>query len=163
MATITRWDPFREMFLMRRNMDRLFDSMIGEQGDWTPTAWNLALDLVEDNDEYVVKASLPGINPDDIEITFNDKVLTIKGEIKKEQVSENTQYHLRERRYGSFSRSISLPRGVNADAIEASYNHGVLTLRLPKMEEVKPKRISVRSTGAERMIEGKVTGIAGKN
>lgn len=163
MATITRWDPFREMMIMRRNMDRLFDSMVDEQGEWTAPAWNLALDVVENKDEYVVKASLPGINPDDLEITFNDKTLTIKGELKEESESEEAHYHLRERRFGSFSRSISLPRGVDAEAINANYEHGVLTLHLPKLEEVKPKRINVRSASSDRMIEGKVTDITGKN
>jgi len=165
MSSLTRWDPFREMVIMRDTMDRLFDNFFSRSPlDWEPSfSRELALDVVENPDEYVVKASIPGINPDDLEITFTEKTLTIKGEVKAEEETDDTHYHLRERRYGRFSRSISLPRGVDADAIEANYEAGVLTLRLPKVEEVKPKRISVKSVETPQMIEGTVTDITGKN
>lgn len=164
MTNLTRWDPFREMMVMRRNMDRLFDRFVDDSGsDWEPANWSLALDVVENDDDFVVKASLPGINPDDLEITFTEKTLTIKGVTKEESESEKGRYHLRERRYGQFARSISLPRGIKADEIEARYDAGVLTLRLPKAEEIKPKRIEVRSSAPERVIEGKVGDIAHKN
>jgi len=110
-----------------------------------------------------VKASLPGINPDDLEITFNERTLTIKGEFKAEETKEDVHYHLRERRYGSFARSLTLPTPVKSDAIEARYDAGVLTLRLPKTEEVKARRITVRSGEAPKMIEGHAKDIAGKN
>ena len=136
---------------MRQAMDRLFDRAL--EPSWSESAvWNLALDVVENEDEFLVKASLPGINPDDLEITFTDNVLTIKGETKEDKDIQEEQYHLRERRQGIFSRSISLPNRVKADAIEASYDAGVLTLKLPKVEEVKPKRIAI-NIGGPKMIE----------
>ena len=150
---LTRWDPFREMLSMRRQMDRMFDRALEPSWSDTPM-WDLALDVVENKDDFLVKASLPGINPDDLEITYTDNVLTIKGETKDDQEVKEDQYHLRERRYGVFSRSISLPDRVKADAIQASYDAGVLTLKLPKVEEAKPKRIAINISGS-KMIEGK--------
>jgi HSP20 family protein len=144
-------------------MDRWMDTPLNALSTWQPTAWDLALDVVETDEDFVVKASLPGINPEDLEITYNNNLLTIKGEVKEEKDVEEQRYHLRERRYGSFSRSISLPSSVKADAIEASYEAGVLTLHLPKAEEAKPKRIPVQSGQAPKMIEGKVKNIASKN
>lgn len=165
MASIIRWDPFRDMYSMRRSIDRLFDDFFSEQSsDWGKSLnWDLALDVVENKDDFVVKASLPGIKPEDLEITYTDNALTIKGEIKEEEEKEDSQYHLRERRYGTFSRTIALPQGVKADAIEASYDAGVLTLRLPKSEEIKPKRISVKSGGAHKLIEGKIAEVKRKS
>ena len=150
---LTRWDPFRDMLSMRRAMDRLFDRALEPSWSETPV-WDLALDVVENKNEFLVKASLPGINPDDLEITFTDNVLTIKGETKEDKEIKEEQYHLRERRQGVFSRSISLPNRVKADAIQASYDAGVLTLKLPKVEEVKTKRIAIH-IGGSKMIEGK--------
>jgi HSP20 family protein len=131
--------------------------------NWQPTSWDLALDVAETEDDFLVKASLPGINPDDLEITYNNNLLTIKGEVKEEKDIEEQRYHLRERRYGSFSRSLTLPSTVKADAIEASYEGGVLTLHLPKAEEAKPKRIPVHSVQAPQMIEGKAKDFTHKN
>ncbi|MDI6693735.1 MAG: Hsp20/alpha crystallin family protein [Anaerolineales bacterium] len=162
MSNLTRWDPFREMMTFRNWMDRMFESALSTPS-WQPFTWDLALDVAETDDEFLVKASLPGINPDDLEITYNNNVLTIQGEIKEEKDVEQHRYHLRERRYGNFSRSISLPATVKADAIQATYEAGVLTLHLPKVEEAKPKRIAVKSVGAPQMIEGKAKEIASKN
>jgi HSP20 family protein len=150
---LTRWDPFRDMLSMRRQMDRFFDRALEPSWSESPM-WDLALDVVENKDDFLVKASLPGINPDDLEITYTDNVLTIKGETKEAKDVKEEQYHLRERRYGVFSRSLSLPNRVKSDAIEASYDAGVLTLKLPKVEEVKPKRIAI-NLGGSKMIEGK--------
>jgi len=148
---LTRWDPFQEMIQLRNAVDRLFDSTVAPFTA-QPTTWGLALDVIEKDDEFVVKASVPGINPDDLEITFTDNVLTIQGETKAEEEIKDARYHLRERRFGSFSRSISLGSRIAADKIEANYENGVLTLRLPKAEEVKPKRISIHTS---KMIEAK--------
>jgi HSP20 family protein len=153
---LTRWDPFQEMLNLRRTVDRLFDN-VGTEHEWQPTQWGLAVDVVENKDDFIVKASVPGINPDDLEISYADDTLTIKGEIKTDNEYKEDQYHLRERRYGSFSRSVSLPTKIKGDAIEASYQNGVVTLRLPKAEEVKPKRISIK-VGNGKMIEGKIKG-----
>ena len=163
MSNLTRWDPFREMLVWRNAMDRMFDRARSAPDEWMETdSWNLALDVAETEDEFLVKASLPGIKPDDLEITYNANVLTIKGETKEEKEVDEKRYHLRERRYGSFSRSISLPATVKQDAIEASYEAGVLTLHLPKAEEVKPKRIEIKKGGIPKMIEGKIKDLGSK-
>jgi len=152
---LTRWDPFQEMLNLRRTVDRLFDN-VGADQDWAqPSMWGLAVDMVENKDDFIVKASVPGINPDDLDISYADDTLTIKGEIKSDNEVKENQYHMRERRYGSFARSITLSTKIKGDAIEASYQNGVVTLRLPKAEEVKPKRISIK-VGDQKMIEGKV-------
>lgn len=142
---ITRWDPYREMISMRRAMDRLMEGALDDDTQAAAPNWGLALDVVEDENAYIVKASVPGVKPEDIDITFNNGTLTIKGEIKDEREEKQGQYHLRERRYGSFARSITLPTGIDANKIEAQSEDGVLSLRLPKAEEVKPKRIAVQS------------------
>jgi HSP20 family protein len=157
MSNLTRWDPVREMLSMRRAMDRMFDNELFNE-DWNQTMnWNLALDVSELEGEYVVKASLPGVNPDDLEITYNNAMLTIRANVKAEEEKKGETYHMRERRYGTFSRSISLPSSIQADAIEASYDAGVLTLRLPKTEEVKPRKIQIQSGRSQKqpVIEGK--------
>lgn len=164
MDSIIRRDPFREMMSLRSAMDRLFDSVFfGTPWEWQPFSEELPLDVVETDNEFIVKASIPGINPDDLDITYSGRTLTIKGETKAEEEKEGQHYHLRERRYGSFSRSLTLPTPVQADAIEAHYEAGVLTLKLPKTEEVKPKRITVRSAEKPQMIEGKVKEVASQN
>lgn len=164
MNYITRWNPYRDMALMRRSMDRMMENFFGEGEDWPETVtWGVALDVKENENEFVVEASLPGVKPDDVDVTFSNNTLTIKGEVRSEEEKEESRYHLRERRYGMFSRSISLPRGIDGENIEASYNAGVLTLRLPKREEVKPKRIEIHSAESPQMIEGKATDIASKN
>jgi HSP20 family protein len=154
---LTRWDPFQEMLNLRRTVDRLFDN-VGTDHDWAqPTAWGLAMDVVENKDDFIVKASVPGINPEDLDISYSDDTLTIKGEVKSDNEVKENQYHLRERRYGAFSRSISLPTKINGDAIEASYQNGVVSLRLPKTEQVKPKRIPIKiGDGHQKMIESKM-------
>jgi HSP20 family protein len=104
----------------------------------------LPLDVTESEEGYVVNASVPGINPDDVEITIEEDVLTIKGEFSKDSEIEEETYLIRERRAGSFSRSIRFPVEVNAEAVDAIYENGVLTLNVPKVEEVKPKRVEIK-------------------
>jgi len=152
---LTRWDPFQEMLNLRRTVDRLFDNASPDHEWGQPTMWGLAIDVVENKDDFIVKASVPGINPDDLDISYADDTLTIKGEIKSDNEVKENQYHFHERRFGSFARSISLPTKIKGDAIEASYQNGVVTLRLPKAEEVKPKRIAIK-VGDQKMIEGKI-------
>jgi HSP20 family protein len=152
------------MLSIRNTMDRMFDSALaGSPDGWQPMAWDLALDVVENKDEFVVKASVPGINPDDLEITYNNNTLTIRGEIKDEKEVEEARYHLRERRYGSFARSLTLPAGIEANKIEASYEAGVLKLRLPKAEEIKPKKIAIHTKAEPKVIEAKASSVASKN
>jgi HSP20 family protein len=152
---LTRYDPFQEMMNLRRAVNRMFENSFDALTDNVQTTnWGLALDLIENDDAFIVKASVPGINPDDLEITFTDSTLTIKGETKSEENVEKSHYHLRERRFGSFTRSIQLGTRIESDKIEANYDKGVLTLRLPKSEEIKPKRIPIK--GGSKLIEGKV-------
>lgn len=132
---IVRWNP-------RYNYMNLFN----EFERWnTPTPAGLPLDVIENEDDYVVEASVPGVNPDDVEITFEDDVLTIKGEVKEAAESEDVTYQIRERRFGEFGRSIRFPVNINVENVEATYTNGILTLVVPKAEEVKPKRIAIKA------------------
>ena len=152
---LTRWDPFRDMISMRRMMDRMIDQSLGENGDLPQAEWSLPLDVVEHENEYVVKANLPGVKPDDLDITYDKGVLSIRGETKEESDKEEGQYHLRERRWGTFSRSISLPTVIQADEIQANFSNGILSLTLPKSEDVKPKRIAIQQGDQQKTIEAK--------
>lgn len=164
MFNMIRSDPFRDLMRMRDSMDRMFEDPFMDLGwDANQTSnGTLALDVVEKDDEFVVSASLPGMDPDDLDISVSGNTLNIKGEIKEEREQDKGQYHLHERRYGSFARSITLPTTINSKTIEANYVNGVLKLRLPKSEEAKPRRIPVK-TSLPKMIEGKVREITGKD
>ncbi len=152
---LTRWDPFRDMFSMRRQMDRMMNDMLGEEGSNTGQGdYLLPLDVSENDDHYLVKASLPGVKPDNIDVTYRNGTLTISAESKQEQEFEKEQYHIRERSYGTFRRSINLPGDIDPDKIDARFEDGVLTLTLPKSEQAKPKRISIKGQGEKKMIEG---------
>ncbi len=150
---LTRWDPFRDMLSMRRMMDRLIDESISPDGEDTRSDWALPLDVTEEDREFTVTASLPGVKMENIDVVFNKGALTIKGATKEETEKKDARYHLRERRIGSFSRTITLPTNVKADAINAEYKDGILTLRLPKSEEDAPKRIAVKS--GQNVIDSK--------
>jgi HSP20 family protein len=117
----------------------------------------LALDVMENDDEFIVKANVAGMDPDDLEITYTDNNLSIKGEIKdeREEEGEGGRYHLRERRYGTFSRTISMPGTVDVDNIKADTENGILKIHLPKKEEVKPRRIEIKGRKKQDVIEGK--------
>ena len=150
MSDLIRWDPFREMVSLRDAMDRLFEESFvrpfGERPWLGDEARALALDIYETDDDLVVETSLPGISPDDVDISIAGNSLTIKGETKhEEEKEEKGKYHFRERRYGAFQRTVSLPVEVNADEAEATFENGVLKLSLPKVEETKPKRITVKA------------------
>ncbi|HHY58117.1 MAG TPA: Hsp20/alpha crystallin family protein [Chloroflexi bacterium] len=151
MTSITRWDPYRELATMRQVLDRFFDddfARFPSLWERRPETMSLALDVAEKDDAFVVKASVPGVAPEDVEVTLTDNVLTIKGEMKADKEINEENYHLRERRYGSFMRSVTLPTAVDADKIEAVNENGVLTLTLPKAEAVKPKKIEVKKVVA---------------
>ncbi len=156
MSTLVRWNPMRDMMDLRREFDRLFENALDIPGfgGESVTTWGLALDLVEKDDAYIVKASVPGIDPDDLEITLSENTLSIGGEFKEDTEINEDQYRMRERRTGSFCRSITLPSQVDREAIEASYDAGILTLHIPKAEEVKPKRIAVQVQKERKTLEG---------
>jgi len=138
--------PFRDFEWMRRDMDRLWNSFFErgtlrseEGGEWLPS-----LDVAETKNEIVVKAEVPGLEPKDIDISLSDGLLTINGEKKQEREEKEENYHLVERSYGSFARSIRLPNEVQSDKINASYKNGVLKIVLPKSEEAKKKEIKIK-------------------
>jgi HSP20 family protein len=151
---LTRWEPFgglrrRSDFFgdltdMQQEMNRLFDEFFGErragvtEGQWMP-----AVDVSETDTELMVRAELPGMTHDDIEVNLQDNVLTLKGEKKQEKKEDKENFHRLERSYGSFTRSFSLPAGVTQEDIKASFKDGILKVSLPKTEEVKPKKIAI--------------------
>jgi HSP20 family protein len=154
---LTRWDPFQDMLRLRNAVDRMFEDVYsGDRGLVRTSNLGLALDVAENEDEFIVKASLPGIKADDIDITYTENTLTIKGEVEEDKEVNEAQYHMRERRYGTFSRSITLPSKVKTENIEANYENGVLTVHMPKAEEVKPKRIAIKAS-SPKVIEGKIS------
>ena len=144
MSNLTVFDPLREMASLRSIMDQMFDNVLSRQTESLRGMDWMAMDLYQTDNEVVVKASIPGINPEDLNISITNQVLTIRGEVKEEKEVEKATYHIRERRYGSFSRSVQLPAPVISDRAKAEYENGVLTLVLPKAEEVRPKTISVK-------------------
>jgi len=141
------WGPFRELERMRREMDRLWDSFFEERprrkgeeiSEWAPS-----IDVAETKDSLVVRAEIPGIDPKGIDISLSQDVLTIKGEKKQEKEEKEENYHFVERIYGSFSRSVRLPREVQSEKISATYKDGILKITLPKSEEAKKKEIKIK-------------------
>jgi HSP20 family protein len=145
---LTTWKPFRELERMRGDVDRLWDAFFEGrpwkgvpevEGQWIP-----ALDVAETKDSVVVKAELPGMDPKDIDISLNDGHLTIKGEKKQEREEKEENYHFIERSYGSFVRSVQLPKEVKTDNVNASYKNGVLKVVLPKSEKAKTKEVKIK-------------------
>jgi HSP20 family protein len=143
---IVRWEPFREMLSLREAMNRLFeDSFVRPLGFTDIDGKLLAVDVLDAKDDIVVKATVPGVKPEDIDITLTGDTLTIKGEFKAEEKKQEASYLRQERRYGSFERTLALPTRVVADKARADFEHGVLTLTLPKAEEVKPKAVKINA------------------
>lgn len=145
MANVTRWDPFGEMLTLREAMNSLLeDSYVSPRAAGRGQAVGMPLDVAETKDAFIVEAALPGVRPEDLDITLQDNVLTISGESRQQQTSEEKpNYHRVERRYGRFSRSISLPTQVQSENVQASLTNGILRLEVPKAEAVKPRKISV--------------------
>ncbi len=149
---LTRWEPLRDALSIQRTMDRFLEEFLGRPLASTEAAWALMphIDLYETDDAIVLKATLPGVKPEDLEITITGDVLTLRGEVQEDAVEEGATYYLRERRFGTFSRSIRLPAPVVADEAEATFENGVLTLVLPKAEEARPKLIEVKPKGKSK-------------
>jgi len=146
--SIQRWDPFREMMTLREAMDRLFqESFIrpSSAGMASLEGGALAVDMYQTDNELVVKAPLPGVKPEDVEITITGDTLTIRGAIKAEQEIKRENYFRQERRFGSFARTLTLPLPVQAEKAEATFDNGLLTLTIPKAAEARPKQIKVSS------------------
>ncbi len=142
--SISRWEPFREMMTLRQAMDRLFeDSFVRPWRGFEGTGTYLPLDIFTTKDTVIIRASVPGVKPDDVEITVEGSTVTIRGETKVPQ--EEGTFLLQEQRYGPFSRAIDLAIPVQPDKAEAKFENGVLTLTIPKAEEIKPKVIKVKS------------------
>jgi HSP20 family protein len=149
MANITRFDPLGEMVSLRSAMDRLFEDSFVSPVSWRTVAGGEtvtpAIDVHETQDDIVVTAVLPGIAPEDVDITMTGQSLTLRGEFKTDDSVEREQYLYRERRFGTFSRSLQLPVRVEGDRAEATFTNGILTLRIPKAEEVKPRQIRINA------------------
>jgi len=154
MSNLVRWDPFEEVRSLRHRMDRVFDDFFRGPRllPWEAGEYAFPLDVYETDDSLVVKAALPGMRADDVDISLSGDVLTIKGETKSEEEVKRESYHRRELRYGSFARSIPLPMRVDYNKAEAVFEQGVLTVTMPKAEELKAKTIKVK---ARPVIEGK--------
>lgn len=143
-GALTRWDPFAELRDLQREMDRLFESFFGRaRAEVAEAEWSPAVDVYETKDHLVVKAELPGVKPEEVEVSIVGDTLTLKGERKQEkEVSEEGYYH-RELAYGAFHRSLTLPQTVDPGKVKATFKNGVLEILLPKKEEAKPKAIKV--------------------
>jgi HSP20 family protein len=143
--TIVRWEPLRELGTLQSEMNRLFNTVFDgptPSGN-TMRRWMPAMDLLESGDDFVLKADLPGMSEGDVTIELEDSTLTISGERKAEQQSEGEGFYRVERATGAFSRSLTLPKGVDPEAVSASFDRGVLEVRIPKPAERKPRRISI--------------------
>jgi HSP20 family protein len=153
MSTIIRWNPFREMADMQVAMNRLFDDTWRVVWPAVEASSALPLDVYETSEGYTIFASLPGVEQDHINITLNQNVLTFSAEVPSFSPEQGQQALMVERPFGKVSRSITLPRPVHGDAVEAVYENGVLTLHLPVAPEAQPKRITVTSNG--HMLQSK--------
>ena len=146
MSNLTRWEPVREMMTLREAMDRLFDDAftrpihLRDGGSSAP-----AVDMYQTDDEVVVKVALPGFKADEVQINVTGDVLSLRGELKREQEEKDKAWHIREHRWSSFERSVALPTQVKTDGANADFENGILTITLPKAEEVKPRTISVKA------------------
>lgn len=141
---IQHWEPLREMVSLRDAMNSLLqESFVHPVGLMGNGAALLPLDIAETEDEFIVKASLPGVRPEDVHITAHGDTLTIRGEMKAEEEKKGEHYHLRELRQGHFQRTVTLSTPISADKAQAQFENGVLTLKLPKAEEAKPKEIKI--------------------
>lgn len=145
MSNMIRWEPAREMMSLRDAMDRLFDDAftrpLSLRDGWSAPA----IDMYQTDDEIVVKAALPGIKADEVQINITGDVLTLKGEVRHEEEKKEKAWHIREQRFGSFERSVALPTAVVSDKAKAEFESGILTITLPKAEEVKPRTITVKA------------------
>ena len=145
MSNLIRWEPVREMMTLREAMDQLFNDAFTRPVSMSGGSVIPAIDVYQNNDAVVVKAALPGLKAEDVQISVTADVLTLRGEFKQENEQKETTYHIREQRFGSFERSIMLPSDVQTDKAKADFENGILTITLPKAESVKPKTITIKA------------------
>ena len=163
---LIRWEPARELQTIQQEMNRLFGSFFDDPvavdtNDQTVRRWIPPMDLVEQGDEFVLRADLPGVGEDDVKIELEDNVLTISGERRSEHEERKEGYYRVERASGSFSRSLTLPEGVDPEAVKAHFENGVLEVRVPKPEQRKPQRVAINVANKETVIEGSAGAAAG--
>ena len=146
---LVTYDPFRELRSLQDEVNRVFSSSFNRGGDneLTRGAWSPSVDIYENKDHIVMEAELPGMRPEDVDISIENNVLTLHGERKFEKKDEQDNFHRVERSYGSFTRSFTLPPTVTSENIDASFDNGVLKLTLAKREEAKPRRIEIKASG----------------
>ncbi|MBI3173193.1 MAG: Hsp20/alpha crystallin family protein [Chloroflexi bacterium] len=145
MSNLIRWEPAREMMTLREAMDRLFDDAFTRPISMTGNLSLPVIDMYQTDDELVVKAAVPGVKAGNVQISVTGDVLSIKGETRLKEESKDKAWHIREHRWGSFERRIMLPTDVVADKAKAEFEDGILTITLPKAEEVRPKTITVKT------------------
>jgi len=148
---LQRFDPFRDLRNMEETMNRLWRGF-GVTGQDGAENWNIAIDVVQKPEEIVVSASLPGVKPEDIDVTIEDNVLTLKAERQAEHKAEDSRYLVQERSWGQYYRALRLPDSVDFSKVRSHYENGVLAITLPKAEEKKPRQIKV-NVGAKKEIE----------
>jgi HSP20 family protein len=146
---LVRWEPGREVDSLQSEVNRVFDAFFGGNGSASRARrWVPAMDLVETEDHLVLRADLPGMKREDVDIEIKDGALTVSGERKAEHEENAEGYYRVERAYGRFSRSLTLPEGIQPDAVEASFADGVLEVRIPKPAERKPHRVEIRGSAS---------------
>lgn len=143
--SIVRWKPRGEIFAIQDEINRVFDGLFGGMREDDSPVLVPPTDIVEDGEEFVVSIELPGMSKDDVKLTLKDDSLTVSGSKKRESESREDRYYRVERSYGSFCRTINLPSKVDSSKILAEFKNGILTIRLPKSEEAKPKEIAIKS------------------
>ena len=146
---VVRYDPFRELRSLQDEMTRLFASGRGGREEMFNGAWSPKVDIFENKDSLVLEAELPGMNREDFELSFENNVISLRGERKFEKTTEGDNYHRIERSYGEFTRSFTLPQTVTADGATAEFQNGILRVSLPKREETKARKIEVTGGDAE--------------
>jgi len=145
MSNLIRWEPMRDMMTLREAMDHLFDEAFTRPFSMSGGLQLPTVDMYQTDEEVVIRAALPGMKAEDVQISVTGDVVTVKGEMKEKTDTKEKSYHIREQRYGSFERVLSLPTAVVSDKAKAEFEDGVLVISLPKAEEVKPKTITVKA------------------
>lgn len=156
---LVRWEPVRELNTLQNEMNRLFGTFFdtpttASAGNGGLRRWIPAMDLVETDEHFILRADLPGVREEDVKIEFEDNVLTVSGDRRTEHEEKREGFYRVERAMGSFSRSLTLPEGIDVDAVKATFDKGVLEIQIPKPEERKPRRVAISVGDGPAQIEG---------